>query len=515
MLLINEITKIMTKHIVFLLIIFYTAGCNAQDKKQKNKIMDINNRKPAVAGQFYPGTANELKSALEKHFKEAKSKEVEHTMAIIAPHAGYVYSGTVAASAFNQIDATRNYNNIFIIASSHRVSFDGASIYNIGNYETPLGEIKVNIPLANKLIEKNKCFTHYLAAHMNEHSLEVQLPFLQYKLKTDFQIVPIIIGSQSKKISQELAEALQPYFNENNLFVVSSDFSHYPKGSDAKEVDKATADAILSKSPQKLMDIIEKNKSRQIENLATSLCGWASVLTLLHMVEDNQDIDVKKIHYAHSGDVSNDNSRVVGYNAIAFYNTNSKKKDNDMGFELNKKDKEQLLQIARETIEDKIINNKRTKLNSDDYSEQLNEHCGAFVTLHKGGKLRGCIGRFTPGEPLYDVVRQMAIAAATQDYRFSKVTEEEVDNLDIEISVLTPLHKIDSVEEIEVGKHGIYIKKDGRGGTLLPQVAVDNGWDRDEFLEYCSQYKAGLGKNGWKDADVYVYEAIVFSEEDE
>lgn len=513
----NEFTKIMTNRRVYslmiFLLIFMSYSCDAQNKKLKTSPMKLNNRKPAVAGQFYPGNAQDLKASLKEHFQEAKSKQVENTVAIISPHAGYIYSGTVAASAFNQIDENKTFKNIFVITSSHRVAFEGASIYNLGNYETPLGEVKVNLDLANKLIDENECFTHYIAAHMNEHSLEVQLPFLQYKLKHDFQIIPIVVGTQSKSITKSIAGALKPYFNKENLFVISSDFSHYPSGMDAIETDSITAEAIVSKSPEKLIETLGKNEKKQIENLATSLCGWSSVLTLLHLVESNSGIEAQIIDYAHSGEVSNDNSRVVGYNAIAFYDKKSPQNTDNYAFDLNKKDKEELLQIARQTIENLIIHNKETNLNGDDYSDNLNEQCGAFVTLHKHGKLRGCIGRFTPNEPLYEVVRIMAIAASTQDYRFSKVTEEEVDQLEIEISVLTPLSKIDSVEEIEVGKHGIYIKKGSQAGTLLPQVATDNGWDREEFLGYCSQYKAGIGKDGWKTADVYVYEAIVFSEE--
>jgi len=128
--------------------------------------------------------------------------------------------------------------------------------------------------------------------------------------------------------------------------------------------------------------------------------------------------------------------------------------------------------------------------------------------------LRGCIGRFEPDEPLYRVVQEMAIAAATEDYRFPPVTPQELGELDIEISVLTPLRKISSIDEIQLGRHGIYIKKGGRAGTFLPQVATETGWSKEEFLGYCARDKAGLGWNGWKDADIYVYEALVFSEQE-
>lgn len=497
---------------MFLFLFFVPYSCNSQTKDQEEE-KTLKNRRPVVAGQFYPAEKQALKSSLKKYFNQAETETVENTMAIISPHAGYVFSGTVAASAFNQINANKEYENIFVLASSHKVTFNGASIYNKGHYETPLGEVKVNLNLANKLVEEHKCFTYYEKAHTAEHSLEVQLPFLQYQIKKDFTIVPIVIGTQSENKVKQIAKALKPFLNEKNLFIISSDFSHYPKASDAEKNDERTAEAIVSNNPAELMKRLRFNEMRGIKNLATSLCGWTSVLALMYMSSDMPGIKAKKIHYMHSGEYSNDKSRVVGYWAIAFFKNNSKT-SNNMRFELNKQDKKDLLHIARKTIEELINNNDKAKFKGKDYSENLNKKCGAFVTLHKKGQLRGCIGRFMPDEPLYEVVRQMAIAASTQDHRFDKVNPHELDDIDIEISVLTPLEKIDSIDEIETGKHGIYIKSNGRSGTLLPQVATDNNWDKEQFLGYCSQYKAGLGWDGWKDAEVYTYEAVIFDEKE-
>ena len=147
-------------------------------------------------------------------------------------------------------------------------------------------------------------------------------------------------------------------------------------------------------------------------------------------------------------------------------------------------------------------------------TKTLKKSCGAFVTLHKEGKLRGCIGRFVADEPLYEIVQKMSVAAATEDRRFPVVESNELKELDLEISVLTPLKKIDSIDEIEMGKHGIYIKKGFASGTFLPQVAIETGWTKEEFLGYCARNKAGLGWDGWKDADIYIYEALVFDEEE-
>lgn len=181
-------------------------------------------------------------------------------------------------------------------------------------------------------------------------------------------------------------------------------------------------------------------------------------------------------------------------------------------FFLSKGDKDQLLKIARTTIEQYLKHGNTIFIKESELSSSLMSPCGAFVTLHNKGELRGCIGRFTSPDALYKVIQKMAISSATQDSRFPKVELKELNEIDIEISVLTPLHKIDSIDEIKMGIHGIYIKKDFSSGTFLPQVAVETGWTKEEFLGYCSKNKVGIGWDGWKNAEIYIYEAIVFEE---
>lgn len=168
--------------------------------------------------------------------------------------------------------------------------------------------------------------------------------------------------------------------------------------------------------------------------------------------------------------------------------------------------------MARQTLKIYLASNKLPEFNDTDLSENIRSECGAFVSLYKNHELRGCIGRFVTNEPLWNIVQQMAIASATMDTRFSKVSLNELKDIKIEISVLTPLKKIELIEEIEMGKHGIYIVKGNRTGTFLPQVATDTGWSREAFLSHCARDKAGIGWNGWKDAEIFIYEAIVFSE---
>jgi len=489
---------------------------NSQSEAEK---ANVRNRQSVVAGKFYPERPDELTSQLEMLFNEAAAPIIKENgtdnqlLAIISPHAGYIYSGKIAASAYNQIDPNKIYENIFIITSSHHQIFKGASIYNQGDYITPLGKVKVNQNLANHLINNYEIFHYNPDAHSNEHSLEVQLPFLQYKMKEDFQIVPIVTGTQYLTEVEEIAKALKPFFNSKNLFIISTDFSHYPNYENAKIADKRTGDAILSNSVAGVIEAFNQNASANIENLVTSLCSWPAVLTLLNMTQDNKLIKVVNVGYQNSGDRFAGKDRVVGYHAVAFV----KNKKEDMSakqFTLNDQEKYALLQIARSSIDEYLHNGKYNKVDENIMSSHLKSDCGAFVTLHKKGKLRGCIGRFVAEEPLYAIVQKMAVAAATQDHRFPIVKKDEMKEIELEISVLTPLRKIESIDEIEMGKHGIYIKKGFASGTFLPQVAVETGWTKEEFLGHCAQNKAQIGWDGWKEADIYVYEALVFAEKE-
>jgi MEMO1 family protein len=469
-------------------------------------------RQPAVAGSFYPAQKDELTATLKQLFQHAvPSKGIQNVVAVIAPHAGYVYSGEVAASAFSQIDPTKEYENIFILGSSHHIAFEGASIYSQGNFITPLGPVKVNTDLAEQLLKKSNLFSNRTDAHDREHSLEVQLPFLQYLLKKDFKIVPIVLGTQSPETCRRIAEALRPFMSTKNLFVISSDFSHYPSYADAKIIDKATADAILTNSPENLIRSMAKYEQKSISNLATCLCGWTSVVTLLSMTEGNGDVAFTQIQYKNSGDTDyGDKNQVVGYNAIAM-SMRAKKEQSE--FTLRDKDKKVLLTLARKTVEEYVKNHTRSELDEKNVSSILKVPCGAFVTLKKHGELRGCIGRFDASAPLYKVVQEMAIASSTQDTRFLPVEPNEIPELEIEISVLTPMRRISSINEFELGKHGIYMRKGYRSGTFLPQVASETGWTKEEFFGHCAQDKAGIGWDGWKDAELFVYEAIVFGKE--
>lgn len=496
------------KTLIFVLslpLLFLAAVSHAQKRNE--------DRSPAVAGMFYPGRADELTQMLAQFFAKAVAR-TDHgeVAAVIVPHAGYQYSGEVAASGFNQLDPDASYDTIFILGPSHRVGFEGAAVYCTGNFTTPLGTVIVNRELGEELVNNSPLFTARTDAHAVEHSVEVQIPFLQHHLNKPFRIVPIVLGHNSPEVCCKIAEALRPFMNGKNLFVVSTDFSHYPAYEHAVTVDKSVADAITSNVPDTLIKTMRLHENAGIHNLATTLCGASGVLTLMHMTSSASDITYHPIQYKNSGDtVDGDKSRVVGYHSIAVTRPRKAEKENT-SFVLTPKDKETLLTIARDAVTSYVSRRPIPEIDADALSDVLRMPCGAFVTLKKAGQLRGCIGQFDAIGPLYTVVQEMAIAAASRDNRFSPVDEDEIKEIAIDISVLTPMQKIDSIHELELGKHGIYIRKGLRSGTFLPQVAQETHWTKHEFLGHCARDKAGIGWDGWKDAELYVYEALVFSD---
>ncbi len=461
-------------------------------------------RTPAVAGRFYPASPEKLQRELEQLFSRAKSKECNHVRAVISPHAGYVFSGTVAASAFNQIDKEHRYERIFLIGSSHQVALKGAAVYTQGDFLMPYGTVTTDVDFCKKLVFAHPgLFSEDSRAHRDEHSLEVQLPFLHHVLRQEYVIVPIIIGTSDPSVCKKIAEVLVPYFNADNLFVISSDFSHYPGYEDALTIDAATKDAILQNAPKALMQRLTENSRLHVPGLATSLCGWTSVLTLLYMTSGNSSFSYRAIDYKNSGDspLYADKSQVVGYWAMAVTEQNNASWDS-----IKPEEQEILLDIARKSIESVVVSGKHLSLEqASGYPPLLQQQRGAFVTLYKGKKLRGCIGRMTANLPLFKLVRDMAQAAALYDDRFLPVQKEELGDLEIHISVLSPLEEIRDAGQIQLGKHGILIESRGRSGVFLPQVATETGWSLEEFLGHCSRDKAGLGWEGWKTARIFVF----------
>lgn len=471
-------------------------------------------RKPAVAGKFYEADKTILKTDLDNYFKKAKGQKERNALAIIAPHAGYLFSGKVAASAYMQLSSDLSYERIFIIAPSHRMAFEGASIYKQGNYITPMGQVPVDCKLAEELIGHNEVFTFIPEAHKEEHAIEVQLPFLQQRLKEGYKIVPILIGTQNEKTIKKISDVLKRYLKPGNLFIISSDFSHFPEYNHAVDIDKKSAEVILKNSPEALLKYLRNNEDGQIKGLATCMCGRAAILCLLNMSSELKNVKFQLIDYNNSGDSPYGNKdKVVGYWAISLGQTSISGSDSQ-SMDFSENDKKALLAIARKSLLEYINNHRKSQVDTAVLSPFLKVKCGAFVTLTINGELRGCIGSFAENVPLWQVTREMAISASCNDPRFPKVKPEELKKIKIEISILSPMHKIDSISQIEIGKHGIYIVNGNRRGTLLPQVATANHWNAEQFVKYCATYKAGITNEELKNSEIYIYEAIVFKEND-
>ena len=474
-------------------------------------------RQPVAAGRFYPADKETLNHDLAQLFENCKkSPKNWNVRAIISPHAGYVYSGKIAAASYSAISKKSIFKNIFIIGSSHVMSFNGASVYNAGNFITPIGKIKVNDDIAKRLINENKVFGFPNNAHLQEHSIEVQLPFIQYYFEDKPLIIPIIIGTNDVSTIKLIAEALRPWFTSENLFIISSDFSHYPSYKNANETDSLTALGIISGSPTTFLNTLKNNSEKQVPGLVTSMCGWTSGLTLLYLIEGKNQFEFKLIDYCNSGDYKNgDKTEVVGYHAIAVIENpqgSALNKKNDTYLTFTQEEKSQLFTIAKNAISSRLYSKKNPELNKDKIPAKFKTSMGAFVTLKINGTLRGCIGRFISSDPLYEVVKASAISSAFEDPRFSPLTKEEFEKTEMEITVLGPLIKISNTNEIILGKHGIYIKKGGKSGTMLPQVATENGWTVEQFLGFTSRDKAGLGWDGWKDAELFIYEGVVLED---
>lgn len=464
--------------------------------------------RPATqANRFYTGNPEELSQEVDSFLALHSSRTTyQNVAALIVPHAGYYFSGNVAASAYMTLNPKKSYKRIFLLGPSHHEWLNGASVNSkVDYYATPLGNVKVDRETAQQLIDADSVFSYKAAAHAQEHCLEVQLPFLQRRLDEVPPIVPIIISTNDYSKLKRMAEMLRPYFTDDNLFIISSDFSHYPSYEDAYEVDTKTGKAIETGDVEQLIATIENNADSGKRNLATSACGEFPIITLMLML--NHNYEIKHLMYQNSGDIDNhDHSRVVGYHAFAFL----RKQISETEFTLTDADKKQLKEIALQSIKDSLDSKPIARPTLHSQLSILNSKCGAFVSLHKYGRLRGCIGHFGEDYPLHEIVAEMARAAAFEDPRFTPVTREELDDIDIEISVLTPMRRIQSIDEFELHRHGIYVRKGFRSGTFLPQVADEVNWTKEEFIGHCSQDKAGLGWDGWRDAELYVYEAIVF-----
>jgi len=498
--------------VIFLLGFTFAFSVSRSQIVEEGKVRD-----PAQAGQFYPGSKQALTQTIEGFLKSAEKIDVDgEVVGLWVPHAGYVFSGQVAANAYRMIQG-REYEVVIVIGPSHYVSLKGGSIDDWDGYRTPLGEVAVDTQLVQKIRSSTRWVSCVPEAHRYEHSVEVQIPFIQTVLP-GVPVVPMVVGNLSYGSCKEIARAIvRGVQGRRVLFVASSDMSHFPDYKNAYEVDLRVLDAVADFDPKKVLRLNSSIMEEGIPGLDCVLCGPSGLVTVMLASKELKADEVRILPYANSGDVSGERRRVVGYGAAVFYREEKKTSHGGRGMlegiAFSDEEKKKLFKIARESI---VCALKREKALGFSVEESnLLVKRGVFVTLMNHGRLRGCIGHFEADYPLHEIVSQMAVAASTQDYRFSydPVTLEEMGEIDIKISILSEMKKVDSVEEIEIGKHGIWVRQGSRGGTYLPEVATEMGWNRIEFLEHCCVEKAGLSRDAWKkDAEIYIYSSQILGE---
>jgi len=477
-------------------------------KKEKR---DVLIRRPIAAGTFYPEDKDVLSRMIDSLLELAGEKEINGDLKmLILPHAGYDYSGQTAAYGFKKLIGG-DVKRVILIGPSHQDWFSGAALSGHDYWQTPLGRIEIDGELRRKLIDENGNIFVREQAHENEHCLEVMLPFLQKSLK-NFTFLPIVISQTNNDFLSVLARTLGKHLMDNDLVIISSDLSHYPSYEDARKADENTIRGILTGSVSGFEKAIQENMAQELPDLDTCACGEEPIKVGLYLAEKMGWDNIELLKYANSGDVGGDKSRVVGYVSFAFSHSRVIKKET-----LTQAEKQTLLKIARQSIENEFTK-KQKSINEGEISEQLKQYHGAFVTLNKDGQLRGCMGRIIEEkEPLYQVVAEMAKVAAFEDPRFYPVGKEEIEEIEIEISILSPMKKIiDPFKEIQVGEHGVMVSALGgqKGGIFLPQVATENNWDLETFMNELCEHKAGLSRDAWKtgDIDIYVFSAEVFGE---
>ena len=494
-------------------------------------------RHAQVAGSWYPGDKEHLGAYLDEMLAEVKPPKVDgNVMALISPHAGYRFSGKAAATGYALLRG-QDIRRVIVLAISHHFPFRGVSIADVTHFETPLGLIPLDSAAVARL-RRNPVVGAVEQAESEEHSLEMQLPLLQ-RVLPNFTLVPILVGRMSESDYAELAKVLAEIVDAHTLVVASSDFTHrgdnygyeVPAGKGTVQerlarVDDGSVEQILKLNRRGLLDHADRT--------GTTICGLHPIALLLEILGKFPGVRGKVVSRYTSGDVTSDWSSSVTYIDVAFtgkWQENSKldvaRAGGEKMFPLSEEDRAGLLRLARASLEASVRKGSfdSTVKKAVPTTPSLERKAGAFVTLKckmsddglcvgRGDDLRGCIGTIEPTDSVYDTVALRAASAALEDTRFPhSVTVAELPFITIEISVLTPPVPVKSAEEIVIGKHGIILSVGWNRATFLPQVAPEQGWDRETTLRHLSR-KAGLAEDAWKKAEFSVYEAIVFGEDE-
>lgn len=461
-------------------------------------------RKPAVSGRWYPSDKEQLRRDIENYLKEADLPEElfeRDILGIMVPHAGYMFSAPVAAWCYKLLEG-KDYDTVIFIGSSHHYFRGIVSVYQGDSLSTPLGIIPIDTELSEFLKAQDSRISFEEAIHIPEHSNEAQYPFMQFVQK-NFRAVSILTSADDDQLMQKTADALYDYISQSNkkyLFVISSDMSHFHSYEQANMMDKVTLELIESENWEELR---QKTQSRECE-----LCGMHALDIFSRLYARIGGDKPLVLKYANSGDAHPEYGldEVVGYGAVVFpHKMNSENK-------MKQETKKWLLNLARQTIEASLKKDTEQYGSIDD--PVLNQQRAVFVTLHKNGNLRGCIGHMQPRTTLKEAVIEMSRAAAFEDPRFPQVSVEEVSELEIEISVLTPMQRIRNLDEIVMGRDGVMVRNGYHSGVFLPQVARETGWDRDTFLQQLCSGKAYLPSDAYLDpsTEIFIFQVEEFSE---
>lgn len=497
------------------LFLFLVGSCRGQ-KIDTHNSKETGVRAPAFAGQFYPAAPSNLTAAIRSFLADARPQSVPHPVAIIVPHAGYIFSGQIAADGYNQTRGN-SYDLIVVLGTNHTTAgFTGMSVYPKGAFGTPIGAAAVDDSAAKELEKLYPAVATDGTAQEKEHSIEVQIPFIRY-LFPRAKILPIIVSEPDAGKCKEFGKALASLLkNKRALIVASSDLSHYPRFDDAMGIDKETLKAIASLDVKRIRTEFNKMLEKNVPQLATCACGEAPVMVAVAAAKEMGADHGTIVSYSNSGyNPVGRSDQVVGYGAVAIGTGETSgpvdpdTMSYDSSYKLDSVAKTKLLEYARKTLEQMFTT--ETVPLPRGLGIPLNMKRGAFVTLRVHGELRGCIGNMSGDRPLGTVVGAMALQAAFNDTRFQPLTGQELSQVEIEISVLTPFKEVKSADDIVLGRDGVIVRKENRQAVFLPQVATEMGWSKEVFLDQLC-YKAGLHAGDWKNAQLFTFQAEVFSE---
>ena len=463
------------------------------------------------ADSWYPGDVATLGKEVDRLLaKAAPPKVTGKPLAVISPHAGYRYSAAVAATAYACV-RTHEYKRVIILGFSHRNASRHRGIdvpRELVAYRTPLGDVPIDRAACDCLL-KHRLFSSNPAIDGGEHSIELQLPFLQ-RINKDLTLVPLLVGRMSDKEMAEAAAAILPLVDEQTLLVASSDFTHFGSNFGYRPFNTDVPNklrGLAEKAAGPLVNCDYDGFVHHLDETRDTVCGRGPIKLLLRLLSMRGGAHAVRAAYDTSGRMSGDWTNSVTYQSFVFTPRNDT---------LNEQGRAMLLRIARDAAK-AHLNGQSPTVDVEKLSPTLRSKGACFVTLENGGRLRGCIGNMVAVGPLHEAVVRNAVLAC-QDGRFveNPVTAGELESLHIEVSYLTPMKRVKDPGEIVVGRHGLLIALGDRRGVLLPQVAYERGWSRDEFLAQTC-LKAGLPKNAWKKsaAEIYSFEAEVFGEPDE